>query len=354
MSVADGSVYVLNDTEGRIISLDADAGTEQWNTTLPVDEDDVSGYAISNGVIYLTANPDTVYALSADDGSALWTKTAEHSMADSTIDEISAPAVANGVVYVGTDDDYEWNKPENSEEMGAVHAFGGQTGEEVWRFETAADIQGPPTVADGQVYIGGEYASQDAWEDESEYSDHPSDLVGTVYSSNVVYALDADSGDESWSYAVSRYTNDKRVRGIAVANGDVYAWTDDDATYYPSGELFALTSSDERPNSDERLADDSLYEQNSRPTETIETEPPNADEKEFEGGETVSLDASNSTDSDGEIVSYEWDLDGDGEFETTGTTAEVTVPDCEILEVTLRVTDDDGSVGTGSAELRGK
>ncbi|WP_049969334.1 outer membrane protein assembly factor BamB family protein [Haladaptatus cibarius] len=351
MSVSDGTVYVLNDTGDSMSALDAQTGTEQWSASLPVSEDDVSGYTVSNGVIYLTANPNTVYALSADDGGVLWTKTAEHSLPDSSIDEISAPAIADGVVYVGTDDDLDDTgySQKEGEEMGAVHAFGAQTGEQVWRFETAADIQGPPIVTDGQLYIGGEYTNQDSWEDESEYADHPSDLLDTVYERKVVYALNAESGDEQWSYAVPRSYGDDRVRGLAVANGYLYEWTDDDAPSTPRGDMFVIKTSDDEPEKNEQLADDSLYEQNADPTATITTDD---EDGQYEGGQTVVLSATESSDSDGEIVSYEWDVDGDGEYETSGTTAEVTVPECETVTVNLRVTDDDGGVSTGSAELR--
>jgi PKD repeat protein len=53
------------------------------------------------------------------------------------------------------------------------------------------------------------------------------------------------------------------------------------------------------------------------------------------------FDASASSDPDGTIVGYEWDLNGDGSFEATGETLTptLTLP----ANVTLRVTDDDGA-----------
>jgi len=60
-------------------------------------------------------------------------------------------------------------------------------------------------------------------------------------------------------------------------------------------------------------------------------------------GAAVLFDASASHD-DGAITSYEWDLDGDGSFETqTGTTphASRTYPNATVLSVGVRVTDDD-------------
>lgn len=63
-------------------------------------------------------------------------------------------------------------------------------------------------------------------------------------------------------------------------------------------------------------------------------------------GESVSFDGTGSTDSDGEIVRYEWDLDGDGTIDTTGPTAERTYSAAGTFTVRLTVTDDDGATGT--------
>lgn len=67
-------------------------------------------------------------------------------------------------------------------------------------------------------------------------------------------------------------------------------------------------------------------------------------------GSPITLDASASSDPDGTIVLYEWDLDGDGTFETG-------IPDAIIYHtygddysgsIALRVVDNDGLTGTDS------
>jgi subtilisin-like proprotein convertase family protein len=60
-------------------------------------------------------------------------------------------------------------------------------------------------------------------------------------------------------------------------------------------------------------------------------------------GALVSFDASGSTD-DGRIVAYDWDLDGNGTYETTGTSpaAARSYPNAGVISVGLRLTDDDG------------
>lgn len=72
-----------------------------------------------------------------------------------------------------------------------------------------------------------------------------------------------------------------------------------------------------------------------------------ADPEKGEVPLTVKLDASRTTDPDGEIQSFEWDLDNDGEFDdATGETAEYTFDEVGTYKVSLRVTESDGSQPT--------
>ena len=71
-------------------------------------------------------------------------------------------------------------------------------------------------------------------------------------------------------------------------------------------------------------------------------------------GQPVQFDASGSYDPDGTVVRYEWDLDGNGTFETdTGATPRVsrTYPNRIHATVRVRVTDNDGATGVGTAAL---
>ena len=76
-------------------------------------------------------------------------------------------------------------------------------------------------------------------------------------------------------------------------------------------------------------------------------------------GSTVTLDASKSSDPDGTVVSYAWDLDGDGVHET-GTGAEPRVersfPTGTALVASVQVTDDGGATDetTASVEVVGE
>ena len=71
-------------------------------------------------------------------------------------------------------------------------------------------------------------------------------------------------------------------------------------------------------------------------------------------GQSVLLNASGSTDSDGTIDKYEWDLDGNGSFETTsGATAtrSHTYPNAATFNVGVKVTDNDGGTRTSTVSL---
>lgn len=66
----------------------------------------------------------------------------------------------------------------------------------------------------------------------------------------------------------------------------------------------------------------------------------------------VKFDASSSYDPDGEISSYEWDLDGDGEFDdATGETATYTYEQEGTFDVALRVTDNNGEYNVAEEQV---
>jgi YD repeat-containing protein len=71
-------------------------------------------------------------------------------------------------------------------------------------------------------------------------------------------------------------------------------------------------------------------------------------------GQPVTFDAGGSSDPDGTVVQYEWDLDGNGTFETsTGATSSATrsYPNPGGFTVSVRVTDNDGASRTTTQSL---
>jgi hypothetical protein len=67
----------------------------------------------------------------------------------------------------------------------------------------------------------------------------------------------------------------------------------------------------------------------------------------------VTLDASKSSDSDGSIANYQWDLDGDGHFELNGQSKATLVRHftAGVHHVGVRVTDDKGARAYANATI---
>ncbi len=69
-------------------------------------------------------------------------------------------------------------------------------------------------------------------------------------------------------------------------------------------------------------------------------------------GDTITLDGSASTDTDGSIVAYAWDLDNDGQYDdATGATATFDAATAGSFTVGLRVTDNDGATGSDTTTV---
>lgn len=68
-------------------------------------------------------------------------------------------------------------------------------------------------------------------------------------------------------------------------------------------------------------------------------------------GQQVMFDASSSFDPDGSIVSYQWDLDGDGVTDTSGSSGTVTYISSATVNVRLTVVDNDGLSATAQQSI---
>jgi uncharacterized delta-60 repeat protein len=75
------------------------------------------------------------------------------------------------------------------------------------------------------------------------------------------------------------------------------------------------------------------------------------DDRPIRPGQTVTFDASASSDADGTVMAYAWDLDGDGQTDHTGPTATTTYANAGTPGVLLKVTDNDNLTATTGATL---
>jgi outer membrane protein assembly factor BamB len=143
-----------------------------------------SSPAVVGGVLYASANDDTVRAIDALTGRQLWMYTTGGFVE-------SSPAVVGGVVYVGSGDSH-------------MYALNASNGALVWRthtLHTHGRVQSSPIVANGLVYFGS--------------ADH------------YLYAVDATTGAIRWSSP----TGGNVYSSPAVVNGIAYVGSGDDRLY---------------------------------------------------------------------------------------------------------------------------
>lgn len=117
----------------------------------------------------------------------------------------------------------------------------------------------------------------------------------------------------------------------------------------PDGSLYVLEYGDGffRANPDAGLYRIDHAEGNKAPQPSIGATPASSSQAPLE----VAFDASASTDPDGDELTYEWDVDGDGEFDLTGPQVSHTYTELGVYTARLRVTDDEGKIGITSTSI---
>ena len=291
---ADGTLY-FGSRDFSLHALDPANGSILWSYL--TGDILISKAAISStGTIYFGSGDRLVYAInppsgSANDPSLRWSE------ATGSYLTWSSPAIgANDTVYNGS-----WS--------GDLHAFNSDTGAPQWSYAAADDIRTSPAIAaDGTIYFG----SRD-------YS---------------LYALDSN-GDYKWNYPTGFWVQSSPVIG---ADGTVYFGSDDDdvSALNPNGDLqWEFPTNGNVDYSSGALAPDGTlfigsitglyaihtasaglqanspwpkFGQNNRHSGRVNLEPTanaGADQSVI-AGDTVNLDATASTDSDGIIIDYYW------------------------------------------------
>ncbi|WP_368411738.1 outer membrane protein assembly factor BamB family protein [Haladaptatus halobius] len=222
------------------------------------------------------------------------------------------------------------------EDYGGLYALDADIGDEKWKYETPAIHLSAPTAGNDTVYVAGKFFSK---------LEDTDDIVRPAVPA--VYALDANDGDERWNYSI-REAGYLTPYSPVVADGKAYVTVREwKSVYSDESELYALESSDEKPLRDHQVAE----EEPENPRVTIETAPKDAENRTFEENQTVVLRANASTAENDEILRYEWDVDGDGEFERSGKKITVGTDFCGERTVTVRVVDDDRFTGEDSMTL---
>ncbi|MCB1186442.1 PQQ-binding-like beta-propeller repeat protein [bacterium] len=310
---ADGTIYA-GSSDNKLYAINPD-GTLRWSVV-------TGGFAFSgaalgtDGAIYFSSVDAHLYAINPD-GTTRWSFATTDSIA-------SNPAIgSDGTIYITCQDN----------RLYAVNP----DGSEKWNYLAGSMVFASPAVgADGTVYFGS-------------------------LNSNL-YAINTD-GTLAWSYNSGGGIDSTPAIG---SDGVIYFGNNGSklTALNPDGSLlWQQTLGDDITNAPSIGADGTLYvgcsdgllyaiganqPQNSVPTADLE-----ADKTTGFAPFTISFDASGSTDSDGEIVLYEWDFDGDGSFEESGSsaTASYTYPVYGWYSALVRVTDDQGATDSASLPI---
>jgi outer membrane protein assembly factor BamB len=234
--VANNMVYITSENQAQrasiVVALDAASGRQEW---VAAGETLINQLTAANGLVYLTGDNDDkqVWALDAFSGKTIWSAQLP---GPPDTHFITSLQVVNGVAYI---DDGGTYTGDDTWPPGTLYALDARTGQRLW---TTSTITAEPTIANGEVYVytgNGNLSGLDARSGRKRWS-HPAtpfvDLPlrsepepavanGIVYirttqgNRDTLYALNAASGSEQWSYQLS----DSFLSPPTVAQGIVYA-----------------------------------------------------------------------------------------------------------------------------------
>lgn len=335
-TVVDGQVFFSTDVALHAFSSD---GTRQWRL-------DTEGFtpnyfteqspAVADGTLYF---PDGtgLLAVDADAGERQWR------FDPPAVTVASSPVVSDETVYVGT-------------EAAGLYALDAATGDPVgqYRADPDARVIVPPVVVDGTAYVGGFSRDEDthpgltalASGERAAASAKPTPAFDVVQD-EILRGMPTDFEDRSDAFG-DFDPDDEPVTSRWAVDGEQVA--EFDGTVDLTGYTF-----EESGDHDVTLTVENGYgwrvsttrtvtvadEAYDGPEAVIETEPPDAEDRTFDGGETVTLDGSASTAGARDITDYAWTIHGTDH--RSGPTTDVELEGlCGDWHVTLTVTDDLG------------
>jgi serine/threonine protein kinase len=184
-------------------------------------EDEIRGTpTVDNGVLYIGAYDNNLYALNATKGEFLWKFATKGGI-------VTKPFVAENILFFGSED----NK---------LYVVTAKTGKQVWDFSTEGPIRCSPKIAEGHVFFGsddGEFYAvnittfQKSWSIKTEGAVRSSpylskDLIYFGCEANEFICSDY-RGSVKWRYLTKRPVTSSPV----IADGIVY-FASQDANFY--------------------------------------------------------------------------------------------------------------------------
>jgi outer membrane protein assembly factor BamB len=192
----DGSTAAL-------VAVRLDDGMEEWRTELP--SPSRSGVTAADDAVYVGTNDGALTALEASTGAIRWREQVGGT--------VVAPAAVEGDLVVVT-------AAGDADAQLVVAALRADDGSTAWRYEPGLGMRigGPPSIADGAVFVGLEDRTVRAIDLESGSErwsarlNVPSPLTAPAVASEVVlvvdlggqvYALDGATGERRWDHALN-------------------------------------------------------------------------------------------------------------------------------------------------------
>ena len=348
---ANGTVYFASDdTNLYAVSAPADGtqlGVEKWRRSVGTIYSAHTSVSIAaDGTLYYVGSETYFYALNPADGSELWKSDSSYGV------PMTKPAISpSGTIYFAGGD----NKIYAIDPSSSV----GNSRDSLWEFATGSYLTdtSPAIGADGSVYNGGlnndklyalDSNGGEKWNFAPGGDVRTSPAIaadGTIYFGSrgkSLFALDSNAdGDNKWSYQTGGNVDSSPVIG---ADGTVYVGSDDFNVYaFDPADIdpdnvahkWSITTNGKVSFSSSALAPDGTlfigsadglyaihtasaglqaaspwpkFGQNNRNSGRVNL-PPTAnagDDQTVSAGAIVTLDASASTDTDGNIIDYYW------------------------------------------------
>ena len=215
---SDGMIYV-GAYDDNLYALDADSGTLRWKFS--TEGGICSSPAMEEGLLVFGSEDANVYALDAGQRAVQWLFTTGGRVR-------SSPLLTSDTCYVGSDD-------------GLLYAIDLASGREVWHYRTWKPLRSRPCVSGHLVYVGSEdsyvYGVEAAtgtlkWKFQTlrEITSSPIVQDGFVYIGSMdghLYCFDAEMGWQVWKFKTEHYI----LGAPRIAHGQVYFGSTDQYLY---------------------------------------------------------------------------------------------------------------------------
>ncbi len=175
-----GGLIFAGTSNGHVDALDLATGESRWQFTGDDETQSIGTPTFANGALYINY-AGAMHALDAATGTERWQRSFPG----------SRPAAAVGDMLISTSAD------------GGIYAIDAARGDDQWMFDTGEDVNAPPAVADGVVYVASQEGS--------------------------LFALDQANGAERWRFALDGAV----TWGPSIADGMLFTGTE-------SGTLYAI------------------------------------------------------------------------------------------------------------------